>query len=114
MTLIWGISRGAGVIPVLLTKMDDLESRDNNAPPGYINALIRRLAGEYQVPLLDNRAVMDKLPNRGAIEDGFHYNKPADNQTANFSPGYLQYGYNQRNLTGLQALDVLRRAVMGL
>lgn len=101
-----------GVIPVLLTKMDDLETKDNTAPLGTINGIIKKLAAEYGVALLDNRAVMDQLPNRGAIWDGFHYNKPPDDQTANFTAGYLQYGYNQRNLTALQTLDVIRRTVM--
>ena len=47
------------------------------------------------------------------ISDGFHYNFPADNKSAWFASEYLQYGYNQRNLTALQTLDVIRRKVMG-
>jgi LysM repeat protein len=104
-----------GIIPVLQTKADDLETRDNNAPLGTINGIIRRLASEYRVPLLDVRAVMDTLPNRGCISDGFHYNKPPDGQAAYFSSSsYMQYGFNQRNLMALQALDLLRRQVIGL
>ena len=103
-----------GVIPVLITKADDLECRDNSAPCGFINAKIAQLAGEYQVPLLNLRQVVDQLPGRGCIADGFHYNFPGDNKSAWFEPQYLQYGYNQRNLTALQTLDVIRRKVMGL
>lgn len=106
------ISIERGVIPVLITKGDDLESRDNNAPYGYINAKIAQLASEYQVPLLNLRQVLQRLPNGGMISDGFHYNYPSDNRSAWFTPEYLQYGYNQRNLTALQALDVLRRKVI--
>ena len=102
-----------GVIPVLITKADDLECRDNSAPCGFINAKIAQLAGEYQVPLLNLRQVVDQLPGRGCIDDGFHYNFPADNKSAWFEPQYLPYGYNQRNLTALQTLDVIRRKVMG-
>lgn len=106
------ISINMGVIPVLITKADDLESRDNNAPYGYINGKIAQLASEYQVPLLNLRQVVQRLPNGGTTGDGFHYNYPGDNRSAWFTPDYLQYGYNQRNLTALQALDVLRRKVI--
>ena len=106
------ISINTGVIPVLITKADDLESRDNNAPYGFINGKIAQLAQEYQVPLLNLRQVVQRLPNGGTIGDGFHYNYPGDNRSAWFTPDYLQYGYNQRNLTALQVLDVLRRRVI--
>nr|MBP7602175.1 SGNH/GDSL hydrolase family protein [Thermoflexales bacterium] len=101
-----------GIIPVLITKADDLEFKDNSAPFGYLNSIVVRLAGEYGVPLLNFRQVADTLPNKGCIADGFHYNKPGDGQVANFNAAYLQYGYNQRNLTALQVLDLLRRQVI--
>ncbi len=106
------ISINMGVIPVLITKADDLESRDNSAPYGFINGKIAQLAAEYQVPLLNLRQVVQRLPNGGTTGDGFHYNYPGDNRSAWFTPDYLQYGYNQRNLTALQVLDVLRRKVI--
>jgi LysM repeat protein len=102
----------AGVVPILITKGDDLEHRDNSAPSGYINSVIRRVALEYQVPLLNFSQVLDALPSRGFIEDGFHYNWPSDGRTADFTPDKLVYGFNQRNLTALQALDVLRRLII--
>jgi hypothetical protein len=101
-----------GIIPVLITKADDLESTENTAPPGYINSIIAQLSGEYRVPLLDLRQAVAPLPNRGLLPDGFHYNYPGDGQFANFTGGYLDYGFNVRNLTGLQMLDTLRRQVM--
>lgn len=101
-----------GVIPVLITKADDLECRDNNAPCGFINGKIASLAYEYGVPLLNLRQVVERLPQGGTIGDGFHFNFPGDNKSAWFTPDYLQYGYNQRNLTALQTLDVLRRKVL--
>jgi LysM repeat protein len=102
----------AGVVPVLITKGDDLEHRDNSAPSGYINSVIRRVALEYQMPLLNFSQVVDTLPARGFIEDGFHYNWPADGRSADLTTDKLSYGFNQRNLTALQALDVLRRSVI--
>lgn len=101
-----------GVIPVLITKGDDLECRDNNAPCGFINGKIAQLAAEYEAPLLNLRQVVQQLPNGGMTSDGFHYNFPPGNRSAWFTPEYLQYGYNQRNLTALQVLDVLRRRVI--
>ena len=106
------ITIDAGVIPVLITKADDLEATEGNAPYGYINSKIAQIAREYQVPLLNLRQVVVRLPSRGMLWDGFHYNYPDDERSAWFTPEYLQYGYNQRNLTALQVLDVLRRRVI--
>jgi hypothetical protein len=100
------------IVPVLITKADDLESKDNSAPTGYTNAQIRQIAAEYDVMLLDFRLVANQLPNRGCVEDGFHYNAPPDNDAADFSISRLQYGFTQRNLTTLQALDFLRRSLV--
>jgi hypothetical protein len=97
---------------VLITKADDLESLEDGAPAGYINGVIVQMSGDYRVPLLDLRQAIAPLPNRGLLPDGFHYNYPGDGQFANFADGYLDYGFNMRNLTGLQVLDVLRRQVM--
>jgi LysM repeat protein len=102
-----------GVIPVLITKGDDLETRDNSAPLGYINGIIARLSREYDVPLLDLRQAVSNLPNRGFNGDGFHYNAPPDNKSCFFSGDSMRYGYTIRNLTALQMLDALRRQVVG-
>ncbi len=101
-----------GVIPVLMTKPDDLECRDNNASCGFINGRIAALAYEYGVPLLNLRQVVERLPQGGTTGDGFHFSFPPDSKSAWFTQDYLQYGYNQRNLTALQTLDVLRRKVL--
>ena len=101
-----------GIIPVLITKADDLECRDNNAPCGFINGKIATIAGQYQVPLLNLRQIVERLPNGGCNADGFHFNFPPDNKSAWFTYDYLQYGYTQRNLTALQTLDVIRRKVI--
>lgn len=101
-----------GTIPVLITKGDDLEHRDNSAPSGYINSVIRRVAGEYQMPLLNLSQVLDGLPGRGFGPDGFHYNWPPDERSADLTGDHLLYGFNQRNLTALQALDLVRRRVI--
>jgi LysM repeat protein len=101
-----------GVIPVLMTKGDDLEATDSSAPYDYINGVIRRLSGEYAVPMLNARQALAGLPNRGLDADNFHINQPADNKSGYFTSGYLSYGYNMLNLTTLRALDALRRHVL--
>jgi LysM repeat protein len=101
-----------GVIPVLITKGDSLESRDNNAPYGYINAIIARLSREYDVPLLDLHLAIANLPNTGFNPDGFHYNTPPNNTSCYFTGDSMHYGYTIRNLTALQMLDAIRRQVL--
>jgi hypothetical protein len=50
------------VLPVLVTKADDIESIQGGASDGYINGVIRRLAAEYQMPLMDLWAATRNLP----------------------------------------------------
>jgi hypothetical protein len=61
---------GQTVLPVLVTKADTLESQQAGAEPGYINSVIRRLAQEYNVPLLDRWAALQDLPNGGLVVEG--------------------------------------------
>jgi hypothetical protein len=58
-----------GVLPVLVTKADDLEFHEG-AASGHINAVVRRLATEFSVPLLDFHAATRDLPNFGLIDEG--------------------------------------------
>jgi hypothetical protein len=85
-----------GVLPVLVTKADDLEAR-NGAPSGYINDVIRKLADEYSVPLLDFWQATRTLPNNGLIDEGglnFHLS---------------QAGQNLHLVATLQTLDAISR-----
>ncbi|MCW1966577.1 MAG: hypothetical protein KIH69_000475 [Anaerolineae bacterium] len=50
------------VVPILVTKADSIEEYQGGAPSGYINASIRKLAAEYQVPLLDFYTATRSLP----------------------------------------------------
>ena len=53
-----------GLLPILITKADPVEE-DHGAPPNYINDLKRRLAAEYDVPLIDFWLASRTLPNNG-------------------------------------------------
>lgn len=101
-----------GIVPILMTKGDDLESTKYHAPDGYINNIIIKISREYGVPLLDLHQVTTKLPDGGFGSDGFHFNVPPDGQTASFTGDHLNYGYTIRNLTALQALDAVRRLIL--
>jgi hypothetical protein len=93
---------GRGVLPVLATKADNLEG------DGSINATIARLAAEYDLPLWNYWRAMQLLPNHGLLDDGAHLtvgpNRFAD-------PKAMESGWAMRNLTALQALDVVWRGV---
>lgn len=58
------------VLPVLVTKADDLETRSGGAPPDFINSVVRRLAREYDVPLIDFWQATRSLPNNGLLDEG--------------------------------------------
>ena len=104
---------GLDILPILITKADDMEAVEGGAPAGYINGIIERLSREYDVPLLNLRRVTNGLPDHGCAADGFHYSTPPDGAVADFTGDHLQYGFNVRNLTALQALDWVRREVIG-
>ncbi|MCL4504875.1 MAG: SGNH/GDSL hydrolase family protein [Chloroflexi bacterium] len=72
----------AGVLPVLVTKADDLETH-SKAPSGAINAIIRRLGKAYGVPVMDFWAATRSLPGYGLRNEGndnFHMT-PAGSDT---------------------------------
>ena len=58
------------VLPVLVTKADDLESQQGGAPAGTINAIIRKLGQAYGVPVLDFYAATRSLPKFGMRDEG--------------------------------------------
>jgi len=84
-----------GVLPVLVTKADTLESQESNAPPYYIDSVIRRLGTEYEVPVLDLELATKDLPNHGLRNEGGH----------DFHQSAL--GMEVHILTTLQTLDVI-------
>jgi hypothetical protein len=84
------------VVPVLATKADNLEG------DGSFNAIIAKLAYEYEVPLWNLWRAMKDLPGGGLQADQVHhtYAKPMfDN------PENMLMGWPVRNLTALQVLE---------
>jgi uncharacterized protein YraI len=69
-------SIGHGVLPVLVTKADDLEATVSDAPPGYIDDVIRKLGQEYEVPVMDFDLATQGLYGHGLLKKDFHLNVP--------------------------------------
>ena len=86
------------VVPVIVTKADNLEIDHS------MNAIIARVAYEYELPLFNLWRAMQILPNAGLMEDGIHltYAQPFFD-----SPENLLMGWPVRNLMTLQMLEFL-------
>jgi hypothetical protein len=96
-----------GIVPIVATKADDLEGGDR------INALIARLAWEYDIPLWNFWAAVQPLHSHGLSQDGFHLTQTADYHNYYFDmPSARWSGWMARNLTALQVLDAARRELI--
>ena len=93
------------VIPILATRADTLEAGEG------INAVVARIAFEYDLPLWNFWAATYPLPFHGLTEDGFHLT-----QARSFfdDPVRMQAGWPWRNLGALQVLDAVARAAGAL
>jgi hypothetical protein len=85
------------VVPILVTKADDLESQQAGAPPGAINDAVRRLGQRYGVPVIDFWQATRALPEFGMRWEG--------NENFHMSAA----GSDLRIVLSLQALDALTR-----
>ncbi len=106
------ISINMGVIPVISTIPPKHVDAWNNARVDQWNTIIRNVAREANIPLLDYWYALQNVPNQGIGPDGIHPSVPADNATCNFAPDHLGFGYNVRNLTALQMLNAIWRQVL--
>ena len=98
-------SMAEGVIPLLVTKSDRFEGDNRH------NETLRALAAEYAVPLWDFDLVAGTLPDRGLGGDAVHLTMFASDDFSD--PAALSFGYPLSDLTGLFALDAIRRVTVG-
>lgn len=91
-----------GVVPILGTKADNLEGDDR------LNHIVVKLATEYDLPLWDFARAARALPDHGLGADRYHLTWGPQIFE---DPQQLRYGWQWRNLTALQALDTVWRAV---
>ncbi len=94
-----------GVIPVLATKADRFEGRDNRN-----NEIIRDLAADYQIPLWDYDKLASTIPGRGLGGDKVHMTL-FDRYDYAVPEAYLR-GYGLFNLSALIMLDAIRNEIM--
>jgi hypothetical protein len=90
------------VVPILATRAE-LPGSTND-----INATVARVAYDYQLPLWNFWAATDGLPAHGLTEDGFHLTQESDYFD---DPAALTAGWPWRNLTALEAIDAVYKAV---
>jgi hypothetical protein len=79
-----------GVIPILMTKADNIEK------DGLLNQTIAQVAYDYDVPLYNAWRAVQFLPNHGLKEDGIYLTTEA---------------WDVRSYFALETLDALRRAL---
>ncbi|HEU0296060.1 MAG TPA: hypothetical protein VFR47_25210 [Anaerolineales bacterium] len=91
------------VLPILSTKGDNLEGDHR------INRAIACLAQEYQIPLWNFWAAIQPLPDHGLQPDLEHLTYSGINDFDD--PTAMQSAWTVRNLTALQVLDAVWRAV---
>ena len=91
-----------GALPIIATKADNLEGDHS------INATIAQIAYEYDIPLWNFWAAVQPLSNHGLTSDNFHLTF-----ARNFfdDPVRMKSAWPWRNLTALQTLDAVRRAL---
>jgi hypothetical protein len=104
--LIVAFSIENGVVPVLATRPDQTENENDE-----INARIRDIGVDYEVPVWNLAKVLATLPNDGVSSDGVHL-------TAYYAYDYtaeiaFERGNAVQNLTGLIALDTVLQCVGG-
>jgi len=97
-----------GVVPIVST-IPPIKAAWGVGRAEVYNAIVIRLAREYDVPLLDYYSAMKTLPYDGLAADGVHPSLPPNLQTTFFTQKNILYGYTLRNLTALQALDKVWR-----
>lgn len=92
-----------GIVPILSTIPPFTRPGDEGRAEA-LNVIVRGLALEYAIPLLDYYAAMAPLPDAGLAGDGVHPSAAYDGRNANFTPANMQSGMVIRNLTALYAL----------
>jgi hypothetical protein len=95
-----------GVVPILATRPDQTVDEDDE-----INARIRKIAADFDVPLWDLAKVLATIPNDGVSVDGVHL-------TEFYSYDYtdeiaFERGNGIQNLTGLLVLDAVLQSLGG-
>ncbi len=102
----------SGAIPILSTVPPNNADSTADARIPKANAIVRAIAQGRRIPLVDYHRELVPLASRGISSDGIHPSVSSSGACQLDSTG-LQYGYNVRNLTSLEALSRARTAASG-
>lgn len=94
-----------GVIPILVTKADRFEGEED-----VNNQILRELAAQFNVPLLDFDVVADTLPNRGLKPNDVHMAEVGGPHDFT-NPDTFTVGHAVHDLAALLMLDALRSII---
>jgi hypothetical protein len=90
------------VLPIVATKADNLEG------DYAINQIVARVAADYDIPMWNFWAAANPLTDQGLLEDRFHLTNGPNYFD---SPVSMDLGWPVRNLTALQTIDAVWKAV---
>ena len=90
------------VVPILATRAEEPDTKIS------INATVARIAYDYKVPLWNFWAAAYPLPSHGLTADEFHLTWAGPFFD---DPVRMEMGWPWRNLTALQAIDAVYRAL---
>lgn len=94
------------VVPIIATRAELPDA------PISINPIVVRIAYDYGIPLWNFGAATATLPNHGLSADGFHLTPGTVEGNYYFDdPTRMELGWPWRNLTALQAIDAVYRAL---
>lgn len=99
-----------GVIPILTAPPLRLGYEDETLT---LSHCIRAISESRQIPFIDYHRAMMPLPGFGLRSDGVHPNTLDYNRSCHLTDEGLAYGYNQRNLLTLHALDRVHQIISG-
>jgi hypothetical protein len=95
------ILSNSGVIPILTTF--PMSDKFNDGKPQQFNQIIREVAADRRVPLIDLRVAVYNYPDHGTGEDGYHLSVRSVEETT-FTGDELVYARTTRELLTLQML----------
>lgn len=103
-----------GVVPLLSTLPHRRDSSQAKALVPRMNEVIRTIAQDKQVPLMDLYTALADLPRQGLGKDGIHLTafENGIGRGCWLDERALQKGINRRNLLTLEALDRARRFLL--
>ncbi|MEO8606507.1 MAG: GDSL-type esterase/lipase family protein [Chloroflexota bacterium] len=98
----------SGVVPIISTF--PMSDKFNDGKPQQFNKIIRQVAADRHIPLIDLRIAVWNYTDHGTGEDGYHLSVRTADETT-FTGDENTYGRTMRELLSLQILYDLSNAV---